>query len=439
MLVCRIVAVGQAQHVDGIIAIVGDKIILRSELELEKTQILQSGAVVDTQAIVCALLRKQITKRLMLNQAEIDSVVITDERVDAEIENRLRNYIQQAGSEAELEKYIGKSLAEYREEIRPKMKEQLLIQEMESKITANIKISPQEVKKFFDTIPADSIPVIPTEVEVAQLIIEAPISQAAKDYARMQLEALRKRILAGENFEKLAVAYSQDPGSGEQGGLLPEFGRGDMVPEFEREAFKLKPDSLSEVFESGFGFHLIKMVKRKGEKIIAKHILIRPQNTSADYIVASRRADSIYQAVASGLMPWCDAVRKYLPKAYGDKGSCGFLKDENTGSQKIIFEALSPELKQIVEKMPPGTFSKPAAIKTPDDRTVYRIVYLKTFIAPHQANLSQDYGRIQIEAESVKKQQAIEAWAVKTRKTTYIRINRDFVNCPDLYLWENQN
>jgi len=429
----------KAQHVDGIIAIIGDKIILRSELELEKTQILQSGTVTDTLAVFCALLRKQVVKKLMLNQAELDSLPLTDERIDAEIENRLRAYIQQAGSEAELEKYIGKTLAEYREEIRPKMKQQLLIQEMESKITANVKISPREIKQFFDTIPKDSVPIIPAEVEVAQLIIEAPISQAAKDYAKLQLEAIRKRIVAGESFEKLATAYSEDPGSGEQGGLLPEFGRGDMVPDFERTAFKLKPDSISEVFESSFGFHIIKMIKRKGDKILARHILIRAQNTSADFIAASRRADSIYSALNNGTMDWCDAVKKYLPKAYGDKGNCGFLKDETTGSQKILFEAMSPDLKIAVEKMQPGTYSRPALVKTPDGRQVYRMFYLRKFIEPHQANLIQDYGRIQIEAEALKKQTVIEDWVKKTRQNTYIRFTHDFVNCPDLFIWENQN
>lgn len=318
------------------------------------------------------------------------------------------------------------------------MREQLLVQEMESKITSNVKISPQEVRQFFDTIPKDSIPVVPTEVEVAQLIIEAPISQAAKDFAKMQLEAIRKRILAGESFENLAVAYSKDPGSAEQGGLLPEFGRGDMVPEFERVAFKLKKDSISEVFESSYGFHIVQLMQRKGERVIARHILIQALNTTADYLFAKRRADSIFTALNNGTLPWCEAVKKYLPKNYGDKGNCGFLKDEVTGSNKVLFEALSPDLKMIVEKMQPGQFSEPSQVKTPDDRMVYRIIYLKTFIAPHAASLSQDYSRIQIEAESVKKQLVLEEWVKKTRQSTYILFNPDFTNCTDLISWNQK-
>ncbi|MBS3913327.1 MAG: peptidylprolyl isomerase [Bacteroidetes bacterium] len=429
----------QAQHVDGILAVVGEKIILRSDLETEKAQLLRTGGVEDTQAFVCAMFEKLIIKQMMLNQAELDSLPLDDERVEQEIENRLRYFQQQAGSQAELEKYLGKTISEYKEDIRPKMRDQLLIQEMERKITENIKVSPQEVKQFFDTIPKDSIPIIPTEVSVAQLIIDAPISAIAKEFAKNQLEDIRKRILKGESFEKLARAYSEDPGSKDNGGLLPEFGRGDMVPEFERMAFKLKADSISLVFETDYGFHLMKLIQRKGERVIARHILIRPLNTTTDFIRAQARADSVYQLLKSKTMDWCNAVKKYQGEDFGDKGNCGFLKDETTGSQKILFEVLPNEIKMAVEKMQPGDITKPAVTATPDGRQVYRIIYLKDFIPPHQANLDQDYGRIQLEAENMKKQKAIEAWVEKTKKLNYIRLNTDFMACPELKKWENQN
>lgn len=429
----------QAQHMDGVLAVIGDKIILRSDLETEKAQIMRTGGVEDTQAYICGVLEKLIIKQMMLNQAELDSLPLDDERVESEIENRLRYFQQQAGSREELERYLGKSLNEYRDEIRPKMREQLLIQDMEAKITSNVKISPQEVKQFFEDIPKDSIPLIPTEVSVAQLIIEAPISELAREFARTQLEGLRKRILKGESFEKLAKAYSEDPGSREMGGLLPEFGRGDMVPEFERQAFKLKPDSVSQVFESPFGYHVMQLIKRQGERVIARHILIRPQNTSADYMYASNKADSIFQELSAGRLEWCNAIKRYQADDFGDKGNCGFLKDEVTGSQKVIFETLPTEIKMVVEKMEPGTYSKPTITQTQDGRQVYRIFYLKEFIAPHEANLTQDYNRIQIEAEAMKKMKAVNSWVEKTRIKTYIRVNRQFTDCPELSKWENPN
>jgi peptidyl-prolyl cis-trans isomerase SurA len=430
---------GQAMHVDGILAVIGDKVVLRSDLETEKAQILRTGGVEDTQAYLCSVLEKLIVKQMMLNQAELDSLPMDDERVESEIENRLRYFQQQAGSQEELERYLGKSLSEYRNEIRPKMREQLLIQDMENKITANVKISPQEVKQFFNDIPKDSIPLIPTEVAVAQLIIEAPISTLAKEFARDQLVQLRNRIVKGESFEKLARAYSEDPGSREMGGLLPEFGRGDMVPEFERMAFKLKPDSISQVFESPYGYHIMQLLKRNGERVIARHILIRPQNTTSDYMQASKRADSVYLELIAGRMEWCNAIKRFQGEDFGDKGSCGFLKDESTGNQKVIFETLPTEIKIVVEKMEPGTYSKPAITQTQDGRQVFRIIYLKEFVAPHEANLDQDYSRIQVEAEALKKSRTVETWVEKHRQSTYIRLNQDYIKCPELSLWENKN
>lgn len=428
----------QALHLDGILAVIGEKTILRSDLETEMAQLLSSGNAVDTQEYMCYIMRSLITKKLLLNQAQMDSLPLSDDQLDAEIDKRLRYFEQRAGSEAELERYLGKSIAVYREEIRPKMKDQMLVQEMERKITATAKISPQEVKMFFDTIPQDSIPIIPAEIKLAQLIIEAPISNLAKDFAKSQLDGIRRRILAGENFEKLASIYSEDPGSKGNGGLLPEFGRGDMVPEFERQAFKLKPDSISAVFESNFGYHIMKLISRKGERIIAKHILVRPQHSATDLMIASRRADSIYQQLVSHSVEWCDMVKKYQSNNFGEKGNCGFLTDEQTGSNKIIFDGLPTDEKLIIEKMEPGSFSRPQVSKSQDGKQIYRIFYLMEFIPPHQANLIQDYPRIQIEAEAIKKQRALDTWVEKNRKITYIRIRQGFILCPDLLLWENQ-
>lgn len=428
----------QAMHVDGTLGVIGDKIILRSDLETEMAQMIRSGDAVDTQLVRCMILEQLIVKKLMLNQAEIDSLPLSDERIEAEIENRLRYFQRQAGGQAELERYLGKTLSEYKEEIRPKMREQLLAQEMESKITGGIKVSPQEVKEFFESLPSDSLPIIPTEVEVAQLIIEAPVSPDAKDFARTQLESIRLRILKGENFDRLARLYSEDPGSKENGGLLPEFGRGEMVPEFERMAFKLKPDSMSEVFESPYGFHIMKLIGRKGERVSARHILIRPQNTTSDFIIASSLADSLYDVLQNKNGDWCNIVKKYTSESLGDRGNCGFLADENTGSQKTIFDALPTEIKLAVEKMSPGSYARPAITRTPDGKTVYRIIYLKSFTPPHEANLIQDYSRIQLEAEANKKQKAVDSWVTKTRAKTYIRISKTFNQCPELAEWESK-
>ena len=425
------------KYVDGILAVVGEKVIMMSDFETEKVQLARGQNLKDSQQIYCNLLEQMIVRKLMLSQAEIDSLPVSSDRIESEIDNRIRSFQRQAGSVADLEKYLGKSIQEFKEEIRPKMKEQLLAQEMRSKITSPVKISPKEVQKFYDEIPADSLPIIPTEVEVAQLILELPVSKLAQDFAKEQLEDLRARILKGESFDRLARSYSMDPGSKNNNGLLPEFGRGEMVGQFERMAFKLKEDSISQVFQTDYGFHIMKLIKRKGERVIAQHILIRPENTSDDYTKSNKLADSIYNALSQGKLDWCVAVKSHASEQLGNKGYCGFLTDEATGLQKTVFDGLPTDVKQIVEKLKPGQFSEPAITMLPDGRAVYRIIYLKTFISPHQANLIQDYSRIQMEADAKKKQEAIDKWVSKFKGRTYIKIKSRSFQCDQLKKWEN--
>jgi peptidyl-prolyl cis-trans isomerase SurA len=405
-------------------------------------QLSRGVALPDSQKQFCFLLEQLIVQKLMLSQAEIDSLPMEEDRVEAEIENRLRFYQRQAGSISDLEKYLGKSIGEYKAEIRPLMREQMLAKEMQRVITANIKITPKEVSQFYEKIPQDSLPIIPAEVEVAQLLVEPPISDEAKEFAKSQLEALRRRILKGESFEKLARAYSMD-GTKNNGGVLPEFGRGEMVPQFERVAYKLKPDSISQVFETGFGFHIVKLIKRKGERVIAAHILIRPENTSDDFSKAMSRIDSAYQLMELSADNWCTAVKRYssafpnLGQDYGNRSNCGFFADEMTGLQKLTFDQLPSDIKKELDKLKPGEFTRPTITFTPDGRQVYRMLYLKSFTPPHVANLVQDYSRIQMEADADKKQKAIDAWVDKYRKKTYIRINMRNLECDFIKKWDN--
>ncbi|MEY3966029.1 MAG: hypothetical protein RL263_1198, partial [Bacteroidota bacterium] len=426
------------QYADGILAVVGEKIVMFSDFETEKVQLARGQVLPDSQQLFCYLLEQLVVRKLMLSQAEIDSLPLDEDRVEAEIDNRIRNFQRQAGTLADLERYLGKSILEFKDEIRPKMREQMLAQEMQSKIVGNLKISPKEVQQYYDRIPEDSLPVINTEVEVAQLLVELPISSVAEEFAQQQLEGLRRRILKGESFEKLARAYSMDPGSKANGGMLPEFGRGEMVGEFERVAFKLKPDSISQVFKSDFGYHVMKLIKRQGERILAAHILIRPENTSDDYLKASNTADTLYKKLLEGSIDWCDAVKKNSSEDFGNRGYCGFITDENTGMQKRLFETLPSDIKLVVDKLKPGEFSKPAVMAMPDGRTMYRIIYLKSFVAPHKANLVQDYSRIQMEAEAEKRQQIIDKWVDGTRKKTYIRINTRNLDCGKISRWNNE-
>jgi len=430
------------KYVDGVLVVVGNKVILRSELEENKKQMELDGRFLDPQTIECATLEQLIVNKLMLHQAELDSLPVSEEELEFTIENRLRYFKSRIGSTDQLEKYLGKPIASWKEEIRPMMREELLTQAMRNSILRNVKISPQEVKAFYDSIPMDSLPIIPTEVEVAQLLVIPAVSLESKEFAREQLEAVRKRILRGESFEKLARAYSMDPGSKAQGGLLPEFGRGEMMPEFERMAFKLKPDTLSPIFETDFGYHILKVSKRRGEKVVASHILIRAENTTEDISRALYRIDSAYNLVVENKIQWCDAVKKYATAGDRfmpyDKGTCGFYQDMQTGMQKMQFEALPPDVRKIAEKMKPGEVSSPALINSEDGRPVYRLIYLSKITPPHTANLVQDYSKIQMQADNKKRYETLQKWVIAHRKVNYIRFKGKSLECENLKSWENE-
>lgn len=429
---------GSIQHVDGILAVVGNKVISFSDFENEKVQMARGKSLSDSSKSYCQLLEDNLVRTLMLCQAEVDSLPVEDERVEAEIENRLRYFQRQAGGVADLERYLGKSISEFKEEIRPKIKENLLAQSMRQKITTGIRISPKEVKQYYSKLNQDSLPVIPTEVEVAQLVLEVPVSDFSKEFTKNMLEEIRTRILKGESFERMARTYSVDPGSKNNNGILPEFGHGEMVDQFERMAFKLKPDSISPVFQTRFGYHIMKVYKRKGERVTVGHILLRPEHTSDDLTKAQNLADSLHTLLTSGKLDWCKAVKSHASEQLGNKGYCGFITDEATGLQKTQFDGLSTDLKVIVEKMNPGQFSKPQFIQTPDGTSVFRMVYLKSFIAPHEMNLVQDYSRVQMEAEENKRQMIIDKWVDKYKKKTYIHINQQYSTCENLKKWQNE-
>jgi len=424
----------KAKWVDGIIAVVGDKIVLRSELETELANV-QLDTISDPEAFACETLRGILLQKLLINQAELDSLPLEEERVDNELDNRIRYFQRQIGSQSALESYLGMTVPEYKEQIRPKMRSQLLAQQMQSSITAEVILSPKDVKEYFDTIPVIQLPLVPSSLQVAQLMIEPEYSSFAKNFARELLTDLRMRIIKGESFERLAKLYSQDPGSKIEGGLLPEFARGAMVPDFEREAYKLKPDSISPVFESDFGFHIIKMIKRKGDNIVARHILIRPQLTNSDIEATSELVDSLHAKLQSGGANWCDVVKKHNKSKYNNAAYCGFMQDETTGNDKVFYELLSPELKKSLDEMKPGDFSSPQYSKLPDGGSIFYIIYFKQLFPPHTANLKDDYDRIKLEAESAKKQEVMDEWVKKTLKTNYLKINKENVSCPSLADW----
>jgi peptidyl-prolyl cis-trans isomerase SurA len=320
------------------------------------------------------------------------------------------------------------SLGEYKRQMRPKVRAQMLIERMESKIQSNVKITPKEVRDFYRKIPVDSIPFISAEVEVAQIAIKPVFSPEAKEIAYEQIQLLRSRIMNGESFAKLAGLYSKDPGSKANGGLLPEFGRNDMVPEFERAAFKTKKDSISDIIETKYGYHILKIVDKRGERMIVRHILISPLIVEEDLEKVRFRIDSVLHLLRTDSISFCKAVKEFSQDDE-TKANCGFFTDPNLGTQRIPYDYLDKEMSSAVGSMKPGEYSDPMIGIAPDGSSYYRILFLKSETKPHVANLEEDWQRIQAMALEAKKKKELDIWAEKKRKDVYISISSHYIRC----------
>lgn len=420
------------QIIDEVIAVVGNTPVLRSELDILISQL--DPEVVVTDKIKCELLQKLLIDKMLIHQAEIDSLPLGDDEVNDRIDNNIRFFERQMNSRANVEKYLGMSVGEYKKQIFPKVKAQMLLERMEQRIKSEIKITPKEVRDFYNKLPADSLPYMSAEVEVGQIVLNPAYSKEAKEIALEQIAELRQRIVSGESFSRLASIYSDDPGSKSTGGLLPEFGRGDMVSEFERAAYLLKKDSISDIIETRYGYHILKLVDKRGDKVIVRHILIRPKLIDTDMELAKARLDTVLNKLRSGKISFCNAVKQYSEDEE-TKPNCGFFTDPNIGSQRIPFDYLDKTMASAISSLKPGTYSEPQLGYAQDGTPYYRIFYLQAESKPHVANLDQDWQRIQAMALDKKKEKELEIWAEKKRRETYIFISSFYLNCAYFKDW----
>lgn len=422
------------QLVDFIIAIIGDQMVLRSEFESELEQLKESGEAITTE-LKCALFEELIQKKLLIHQAELDSLPVSQEQVDDELNRRLRYFAAQMGGEKKLEAYLEKSLTEYKKEMRPKMRQQLLARAMESKVYGDLKVTPNEVREYFNKIPKDSVPLISAEYEIGQLLLKPVASDLAKEYARQQIQNIRDNIIyKGADFGREAKKYSDDKYSAERMGSLGEFGRGDMVPEFERAVFKLQKDSISQVIETQYGFHIIKLIERRGEKVEARHILIKPQLTSFDIGKTTRLADSLRRIVMEDSVNFCELTLAFSDDEF-TKGSCGMMSDPETGSTKIAVEYLDKDMLKEVSRLRVGEVSAPKTIELPDGSQAIKLLYLKSESAPHIANLKDDYPRIQLAALQFKREETMNKWVEKKVQSTFVQLNSEYFDCDFIQKW----
>lgn len=423
-----------AQSIDKIQAIIGSEILLISDIENQYNQILSQG-VIETEDMRCQIVDELLLQNFLIHHAKIDSTIeIVSDDIDAEINNRISYFENQLGSLEKVEAYFTRSIESMEDELRIIVKDQFYTQKKQSKIISDVKITPNEVKDFYRTLNSEEIPLVPTKLQMSQIVIEPELSEDKKNSIKEKLNGFRKRIYNGEDFKVLATLYSDDVVSANNGGELGFMNRGELVPEFERAAFKLKKDEISEVVESKFGYHIIQMIERRGEQINVRHILIKPKFSSLSLQNARENINSIKSDLDSSLISFKDAIQKYSDDESKNNG--GLIINPKNGTTFFTFEELDPSIRYIVERMNIGDVSDPSLSKSQDGtQAAYRLVKLNNKIEEHKANIVDDFDLLKEYALSNKKQSVLEKWVSDNLANTYINISNDLSECACYKKW----
>jgi peptidyl-prolyl cis-trans isomerase SurA len=422
----------KAQSIDKVEAIIGDEIVLRSDIESQYLQYLSQGNI-KSESVKCEIIEDILFQKLLINQAKLDSIEVSEEEVESEILKRLNYFENQLGSTEKVEEYFGKSKAEIELELGKVIQDQFLAQKVQGTISNDIKVTPAEVRDFFNNQNKSDIPLVPTKVEISHIVIKPEITDEQKDKIRTKLNSFRDRVYKGEDFKMLATLYSDDPGSAAKGGELGFVSRGDLVPEFERAAFKLKAGEISEVVESQFGFHIVQLIERRGEQINVRHVLLKTKVSSTALHNTKLKVEEIEQEIKGGKISFDQAIEKYSDDE--SKNNNGLLLNPSTMSTMHTFDDMSPVLKLVVEKLSVGNISKPTVIQLADETKAYRILRLNKKIDSHLANLVDDFSMIKEFAIKIKQQEEMSNWIDKTLDKTYIKINDSITECEFKNKW----
>lgn len=427
-----------SETIDKIVAQVGDNVILLSDIQIQKLQVLEAGLKLMPD-LDCQILEELLYTNLLVNQAKLDSIEVTDEMVDSEMENRLRMIENQIGSRQKMEEFYGKTITQIKIEFKNSIRDQLLAQEMERQITGEVSVTPREVEKFFTSLPMDSIPLINAQLSFQQIVYYPEITKEDKERAKNRLAKIREDILGGRSFSTQARINSMDPGSSDDGGEISAR-KGMMVPAFESTVFNLKVGEVSEIFETEYGYHIVKLLERKGDEYKCQHILIIPEFSDSAIENAALKIDSCYQLLKTGKISWEDAVIRYSNDEM-TKQNKGIITNPITGEQTWDMEDLNQVDQQIyllTDAMEKGDISEPNLyLNIYDRKQGIRIVRLMERTAPHRANLKDDYALIKSAAENDKKQRMVSEWTNLKIKNAYIRIDEEFRSCKFHNTWLN--
>lgn len=415
------------QVLDKIIAKVDNQIVLQSELELAYLTALQGTEKVKGD-LRCKVLETLVVNKLLLAKAELDSVTVESKMVDDNLNRRMSYMIATVGGKEKLESYYGKTVEQFKSELRKQVKEQMIVQKMQENITKDIKVLPSEVRKFFSLIPKDSLPYFSKEVEVGQIVRFGKIPKNRRMDARDKAAKLKERILKGEKFDDLARIYSDDPGSATNGGELGYWGRNVMASEFEATALRLKKGEISDPVETQFGWHIIELLDRRGEEFNSRHILIKPVSSGIDLTETKAYLDSLKEAILDDSISWERAAKLHSEDNL-TKGSGGMFIDQSTNTSRIPLEEVDPVIYFMIDTMVVGQISEPVKYRSEDGKEGMRILYYRNYYPPHEANLRDDYQKIQNAALNKKKAEALNKWFEKTKGEVYINVDKAYQTC----------
>ena len=431
-VLCSLLSVAQKNVIDEVVWVVGDEAILRSDVEKRR---LEYGSQIKGNPY-CVIPEQLALQKLFLHQAIIDSISVTDTEVNQYVEQDFNEKILLAGSKEKLEEYMKMSSSQIREELFDQYKNELTARRMREELMADVKVTPAEVRRFFKDIPEDSLPLIPTQVEVQLFVLQPRIPQSEIDRIKNLLREYTERINNGStSFATLARLYSEDPGSARQGGEMPYMGKGELDPGFANVAFGLTDTKkVSKIAQSEFGYHIIQLIDKRGDKMKCRHILKRPEVAQADIDSALVVLDSVAADIRSGKISFEDAVR-YGSDDKDTRNNRGILSNnKETGETSSRFEmselsAFSPELARVVDTLSVGEMSKPFTMINTKGKTVCAIARLKNRTLTHRANITEDFQVMKGVVEAKKGEEVILKWIREKQQSTYIRINPDWRDC----------
>lgn len=438
LLVASATAWGQKQVADKIVGVVGNKIILQSDVELQLSNDPSLKDAPEKEA-KCNIIYTLLAQQLLVEQAARDSVIVSEDDVDKQINQRIREFVARYGSREALERASGQSIYQLKESYRSFFKDKLTAEKMQAKIMDNVKITPAEVIHFFNNIPKDSLPMLPATVEMGEIVIKPEASPEIENLAKEKLSDIRKEIVSGgKSFSTMATLYSMDPSS-RKGGLLT-INKTDFDPQFVAAAFRLQPGEVSPVIKSRFGYHIIKMVAKRGDEADVRHILVVPEVTSVGIKRTIKKLDSIRADLIAGKLTFSEAVGKYSTEKAA-KMTGGMILDPNTGSSNLQISTFQDvNVVKAAGELKVGEYGQPQTFRNSRSQVQEcRILYLKSRSKPHTLNLKDDYNAIQEKALSQKKNQYLFNWVKDKSAEYYIHVAPEFENCEELKGWQLDN